>query len=250
MLRLQRVRTPNGITARHLRDERSLLGRVLSRRPHDVIGAAVAALAVVAIVINALFMQAGPHPAPIFSVRPRPVVAETTSNVVPVLPRPRPADAKNDPPAATRTRAQIVADIQKELSRRGFYDGPIDGTYGAKMDAAIRDFGEASGVRLSGEPNETLLAAITKSSVKATPASATLRRDPIAELLAPSKQILAVQRALADYGYGQVQPTGVFDPATRAAIEKFERDRRMPVTGQVSDRLTRELAAMTGRPLE
>jgi hypothetical protein len=32
-------------------------------------------------------------------------------------------------------------------------------------------------------------------------------------------------------------------------IERFERDRKMPVTGQVSERLVRELAAQTGRPL-
>jgi hypothetical protein len=34
------------------------------------------------------------------------------------------------------------------------------------------------------------------------------------------------------------------------AIEKFERSRRLPVTGQVTDRLIRELAVVTGRPLE
>ena len=62
--------------------------------------------------------------------------------------------------------------------------------------------------------------------------------------------MLAVQRALADFGYGQISPTGVYDPQTKAAIEKFERDRRLPVTGQVSDDLVRELSAMTGRPLE
>ena len=62
--------------------------------------------------------------------------------------------------------------------------------------------------------------------------------------------MLAVQRALADFGYGQIKPTGVYDPDTQAAIEKFERDRRLPVTGQISDQLVRELAAMTGRPLE
>ena len=37
---------------------------------------------------------------------------------------------------------------------------------------------------------------------------------------------------------------------TQAAIQKFERDRKMPVTGQISPRLMRELAALTGRPLE
>ena len=62
--------------------------------------------------------------------------------------------------------------------------------------------------------------------------------------------MLAVQRALADFGYGQIKPTGLYDPDTHAAIERFERDRRLPVTGQVSDDLVRELSAVTGRPLE
>jgi peptidoglycan hydrolase-like protein with peptidoglycan-binding domain len=59
-----------------------------------------------------------------------------------------------------------------------------------------------------------------------------------------------VQRALADFGYGQVAPTGVMGAETKSAIERFERERKLPVTGQVSDRLVRELAAVTGRPLE
>jgi peptidoglycan hydrolase-like protein with peptidoglycan-binding domain len=69
-------------------------------------------------------------------------------------------------------------------------------------------------------------------------------------LIAPSKRIVSIQRALADFGYGQIKATGVFDPETRSAIEKFEREHRLPVTGQISDRFVRELAAMTGRPLE
>ena len=39
-------------------------------------------------------------------------------------------------------------------------------------------------------------------------------------------------------------------PQTRAAIEQFERARRRPVTGHVTEQLVRDLAAMTGRPLE
>jgi hypothetical protein len=34
------------------------------------------------------------------------------------------------------------------------------------------------------------------------------------------------------------------------AIERFERERKLPVTGQLSANVIRELAAMTGRPLE
>jgi hypothetical protein len=40
------------------------------------------------------------------------------------------------------------------------------------------------------------------------------------------------------------------DAETQAAIEKFERERKLPITGQASERVVRELAAMTGRPLE
>ena len=39
------------------------------------------------------------------------------------------------------------------------------------------------------------------------------------------------------------------DPET-AAIEKFKHEHRLPITGQASDLIMRELAAMTGRPLE
>jgi peptidoglycan hydrolase-like protein with peptidoglycan-binding domain len=67
---------------------------------------------------------------------------------------------------------------------------------------------------------------------------------------AGSRRVAAVQRALTEYGYGQLKPTGTVGSDTQAAIQKFERERKIPVTGQVSDRLVRELAAVTGRPVE
>ena len=65
-----------------------------------------------------------------------------------------------------------------------------------------------------------------------------------------SRRVAAVQRALTEYGYGQLKPTGTVGPDTQAAISKFERERKMPVTGQISDRLVRELAAMIGHPID
>jgi hypothetical protein len=74
--------------------------------------------------------------------------------------------------------------------------------------------------------------------------------DPIADLIGPSPRTAAVQRALSDYGYGQLKPSGMFDDNTSAAIERFEREHKLPVTGQISDRLVDELGAMVGHPLE
>jgi peptidoglycan hydrolase-like protein with peptidoglycan-binding domain len=253
----------------------------------DAVGFVVAVAASVAILINVLFWQAAPHPAPMvrsgviaaIAVPPASTPAGPAlagSNTT--LPRPRSADAtpkaeqsKADLPkehakvASTgavpgpaaqpgRVNAAVVSDIQRELSRRGYYDGQVDGKYGPRTDAAIRDFEQASGLRPSTEPNEALLRAIRGSAVRSRPAARPpmplARPDPIGELLAPSKQVIAVQRALSEFGYGQIKPTGIVDPETQSAIQRFERERRLPVTGQLSHRVVRELAAITGRPLE
>jgi Putative peptidoglycan binding domain len=88
-------------------------------------------------------------------------------------------------------------------------------------------------------------------SIAVSPQPVAMRRDdPIADLIGPSPRIAAVQRALSDYGYGQIQQSGILDDATSAAIEKFERERKLPVTGEVSDRLVRALSAMVGHPLQ
>jgi len=167
---------------------RALLRRALGRNPLDAIGIFVLVLAAGAILVNALYRQPGPHPAPIFSIKPRPVATEPAGGVVPAMPRARP-----------------------------------EGIVSAKPEAK------------------------TEAAAPKAPA----RPDPIAELIAgPSQRVSAVQRALNDFGYGPVKATGIHGAETVSAIQKFERDRKLPVTGQISPRLLRELAALTGRPLE
>jgi peptidoglycan hydrolase-like protein with peptidoglycan-binding domain len=225
------------------------LSAAIARHPREFVGILMATAAVFAIFINALFLQHGPHPAPIFTTRPPMTQAAPVA-----LPRPRAVAPTVAPATAARSQVQIIGDIQRELNRKGFYEGTVDGIWGAKTDAAARDFVQAAGLKINADASESLLHAIVTSNAKAqrgrAAAPAPVRNDPIAELMAPTKQVLAIQRALSDYGYGQIKPTGFYDPATQAAIEKFERDRRLPVTGQISDQLVRDLAAMTGRPLE
>jgi peptidoglycan hydrolase-like protein with peptidoglycan-binding domain len=224
----------------------------------DVVGCVVGLSATIMILINVLFLQSGPHPAPMVKSSLLPVA--TNDRTAAALPRARPVAAvapiKTDPSPA-RPAVEIISEIQRELTRRGFYDGAVDGQYGPKTDAAIRDFEHATGLKPGAEPSDVLLRAIKGSpsnTAKTTGSTGRraqpVRNDPIAEILAPSKRVLAVQRALAEFGYAQIKPTGVLDPDTQAAIEKFERKRKLPITGNVSDRVTRELAAITGRPLE
>jgi peptidoglycan hydrolase-like protein with peptidoglycan-binding domain len=232
----------------------NMLGGAIARHPREFVGIVMAAVATLAIFVNALFLQHGPHPAPIFATRP-PAKREAPvalPQLHPVAPQVAPAA----PAAPARSQAQITSDIQRELARRGLYDGAVDGIWGAKTDAAARDFVQAAGLKLNPEPSESLLRALAASGTKvasgqpAAPPPASAHNDPIAAMIAPSKRVLAIQRALADFGYGQIKPSGVYDQDTRATIEKFQRDRRLPVDGRISDSFVRELAAMTGRPLE
>jgi hypothetical protein len=163
----------------------------LTRRPKDAVCLGLAVAATAFIIVNALFLQSGPHPAPIFTEVLHP--ASTPTGSVPLPPSPPQRQASTRIPAATTPAATAPA-----------------------------------------APVKT--AAVT-------------RPDPIAELLEPTNRTMAVQRALAEFGYGQIKPTGTIGPETKAAIEKFERERKLPVTGQVSERLTRELTALKGGPL-
>lgn len=88
------------------------------------------------------------------------------------------------------------------------------------------------------------------AAIAAQPASVR-RDDPIADLLAPqpSPRVTAVQRALSEYGYGQIKRTGIVDEPTTAAIQKFEREHKLPVTGRISERLVSQLTALVGHPL-
>lgn len=269
------ARAGRGKSAHEDRGAPLILALGWSRR--DVAGVAVGALATIAILLNVLFMQSGSHPAPMFRdafvppesakaapVRTKPV--EVVDSAPAVVPRPRPADpapaapaAKVAAPAGSRMPGEIISDIQRELVRRGYYDGVVDGLYGPKTDAAIRDFEQAAGLKPSTEPSEALLQAMVRSPAKltkvttgSTAAARPLpgRAEAAVERPAPSKRVIALQRALAEYGYGQIRPSGIIDAETQSAIEKFERERKLPITGQASDRVVRELAAMTGRPLE
>jgi peptidoglycan hydrolase-like protein with peptidoglycan-binding domain len=259
--------------------ERPSILEALGWSARDAVAFVVAISAAILILANTLFLQPGPHPAPMVKssvaaiMPPNPVqspsLASAASTPVPsARPQEAPAPKAEQPrtttaaltPAApatpARVNATVVADIQRELSRRGFYDGVVDGRYGPRTDASIRDFEQAAGLRPSAEPNEALLRSIRNSPLrsKSTPrppaAIPAAKPDPIGDLIAPSKQVVAVQRALSEFGYGQIKPTGIVDPETQSAIQKFERERKLPVTGQLSHRVVRELAALTGRPLE
>ena len=135
---------------------------------------------------------------------------------------------------------------------------PVEATL-KPADAKLADVRPAEVRPVEVKPAAAVSVIAKTSAAPATPATivrppapipVSSRSDPVGDLIIASRRVAAVQRALTDYGYGQLKPTGTVGSDTLAAIQKFERDRKLPITGQMSDRLVRELSAATGRAID
>jgi hypothetical protein len=206
--------------------ERGLLMRILLHSPKDMVAGALAFTAVSAIVANALFLQTGPHPAPMFGS----VVALPAAVVAPAspLPRPRPVEVMIKPVETMAAEPKLVEPkVAEPKSAEPKASDPM-----------------ANLVRATAVPP------VTSPNVLRPPASIPVSSHETTSQTPAARRVAAVQRTLTEYGYAQLKPTGIMGTDTLAAIQKFERERKIPVTGQISDRLVHELAAVTGRPVE
>jgi hypothetical protein len=184
----------------------------VARRPAIVLGCALLLAALTAVALNALAWQSARHPSPMF---PRKGDPERRVAVAPPLPPSRPAEVRPAVSAPVAAAPPVVA---------------------APASPAA-------------------------PPVVATPSRPPPARDPIGDLIRAGEtgsaaakdslaKVMAAQRALTKLGYGPIKNDGVIGPGTRQAIERFERDRKLAVTGELSPRTARALAAQSGIALD
>ena len=224
-------------------EERGLAMRMLLHSPKDMLAGALAFAAVGAILTNVLFLQAGRHPSPMFGS----TVVTLPAPVTNPLPRPRPAElamrpAEPAPPVEAKPVEAKTADPRTN-DHRSSDSKSADPMTNLVVKSISPALAPVSNAATPAAKPPTLAAA--PSNVPRPPASI-----PASPQSAGAHRVASVQRALTEYGYGQLKPTGAVGADTRAAITKFERDRKLPATGQMSDRLVKELTVMTGRSID
>jgi hypothetical protein len=194
------------------------LGQAATRNPVDAFGLLVAAGLAGMIGINALFLQDG-----------RPSTPSALTVPVPV-PQAHPA------PAPAPRQADALGSL---LS-------------GRQQSAAVP-------AQPATQARPTASTSSTAASV-ATPTAAPTRRAaaPVAEPApgasgeadqGPSPRILAVQRVLAERGFGPVKADGYFGEETRAAIRRFERIVGLPQKGELTPEMLTALSKVSGKKL-
>ena len=181
-------------------------GSALCReKPGAVFGGLVAVGAAGFICVNALGHQTGRHPAPILPKVTPALAAKAPAAAPPVQERPREASA--------------------EMAREAVPPAPAPTPKQAARDP-IADLIRAEDTTASVTPRPKV--------APAAKAEAAVPTDPA---------VMRAQRALAKLGYGPGKADGAMGPATKAAIEKFERDHKLPVTGTAAGRTLRALEA-------
>jgi hypothetical protein len=142
---------------------------------------------------------------------PAPLMAETARKPVTAAPVPappaRPAQAAPSPAPALQTAAAASP----------------------KPAAVAKEPSENTAAKSAGDPIGALIRGSSPSV-----AAGDMERE----------RVHAAQRALIRLGYN-VKADGVIGSSTRQAIEKFERDRNIRVTGELSPRTVRELATQS-----
>jgi hypothetical protein len=218
--------------------ERGLAMRILLHGPKDLVAGGLAFAAASAIIANALFLQAGHHPSPMFGS----VVAIPATGLAPasLLPRPRPVELA--------TRAADASPPEFKFAEPKPAEPKAAEPKAAEPKVAEPKVAES---KVAESKAADPLANLVRATA-AMPVAANVPRPPapIPVAAQASHRVAAVQRALTEYGYGQLKPTGTIGSDTQAAIQKFEREHKLPATGQISDRLVRDLSAMIGHPID
>jgi len=204
----------------------TLLQRVVAlwRYRTPAFGGVLLCALLVAIGVNAMFLQHGRHPAPLFG--------STVKIEPPKPPAPPKAHVRPNSIDALLTERIPAAPLQ-----------PVNPASEAAFSPPVVDEAPAAAAASAPAPQ---------------PAPAKKSRDLIGALidgngLAPASasahEVIAAQRALQKLGVA-VKPDGDYGAATRKAVEAFQRDNHLPVTGELNARTRRALAARSGLPVD
>jgi peptidoglycan hydrolase-like protein with peptidoglycan-binding domain len=211
-------------------------------------------------VVNALVMQGNRHPAMLFSTVSDPKamksIAMTGKNG---FSPPKSADGfvgrgKPTGSAVAQDSANpFIRDLQSELAKRGLYTGTIDGMTGEKTAAAIRLYEEKIGLPVTGEPSPLILRKLATNTQEFAPEKP-VDDDPLRGVIQEStpsspadiNKMKKVQKALNALDFGPLTEDGLAGAATREAIERFERSRKLTPTGEAAGKTLAALQKASG----
>jgi peptidoglycan hydrolase-like protein with peptidoglycan-binding domain len=127
-----------------------------------------------------------------------------------------------------------IYDVQRRLSELGYYRGPIDGVWGGETRTAVERFQANRRLAVSGDLNEATVTAMGLEPRRVlgrnyVPPPAPAYERPVASVGPVTTR--AVQEQLRHIGFYHGRIDGVWGQDTRLAMEQFQHQRGLRVTG-------------------
>ena len=144
----------------------------------------------------------------------------------------------------------MVETVQRELAVSGLYSGKVDGVSGQRTKIAIVAYQRANGLDESGVASPELVEHIRYTRQITDALNMPDARSAKGQRLVPQRPVDTVTRVqvgLAELGYEPGAINGQLGQETRNAILRFEHDRGIAPTGDISPTLIAELEKMSGR---
>lgn len=133
------------------------------------------------------------------------------------------------------SKGDAVTELQRLLQGQGFYNGKLDGDFGAGTANAVINFQKAHGLTADGVFGNVSWTKLR--SLNNTPAMPTLLQG------AKGTYVMQAQQLLKDKGYYQGRVDGDFGNGTKAAIAAFQKANGLVIDGKIGAKTWERLLA-------
>ena len=121
------------------------------------------------------------------------------------------------------SEGEAVREVQKLLTEKGYYSGPINAKFGPLTENAVMLFQESMGLEIDGEVGSETMKKLTE---KPHPAGTYRYGDE-------GEEVRSIQQKLKDKGYYSGPVNSKFGPLTEEAVKKFQKANGLEVDGIV-----------------
>jgi peptidoglycan hydrolase-like protein with peptidoglycan-binding domain len=116
-----------------------------------------------------------------------------------------------------------VRDLQEALKALGYDPGPIDGTFGAPTETAVKAFQQAKGITVDG-----IVGKVTWINIDEADQS-----EPVLKIGSTGLPVRRAQKRMSLVGYDVGGVDGRYGPKTQAAVKKLQQQHSISVDGVV-----------------
>ena len=152
------------------------------------------------------------------------------------------AESYPEEPLVSGNISEGVRQMQQALRDLGYYEGEPDGVFGDATRLAVMAFQTANGLYASGEADRAMLLLLHEGQTLSWP---DFIAGKVCERGDSGAGVRSLQRRLKQMGYYDGECTDVFGDSTQRAVERFQSQNGLEITGRADEATCRLLYSGT-----